>query len=100
MFAIFGAPADNYKNVRIYPNPYKPSKGHSWIKLDNLTVNTRIQIFNIAGDLVFESDNIDIGEYVWDTKNNYGDDIVSGVYLCLVSNDDNDKKVLRGTHYG
>jgi hypothetical protein len=95
MFAVFGAPAENYKNVRIYPNPYKPSKGHTWVKMDYLTVNTKLQIFNIAGDLVYEKDDINIGEYVWDAKNNYGDDIVSGVYICLFSNSDDDKKVLK-----
>ncbi|MCB4792090.1 MAG: carboxypeptidase regulatory-like domain-containing protein [Elusimicrobia bacterium] len=95
LFAIFSAPPLTYDNIRAYPNPYKPGKGHSYIKFDNLTMHTRIQIFTIAGEIVFEKDDINIGEYSWNVKNQSGNDVASGVYICLMINDKGDKKIVK-----
>jgi len=95
LFALLAVPAENYNTVRAYPNPFKISKGHTYIKFDNLTVNTKIQIFDLEGKIVWEKDNINAGEVIWDIKNTSGREITSGVYICLITNDLGDKKMIK-----
>jgi len=95
LFALFGVPASVYNNVRVYPNPFKPSKGHSYIKFDNLTANTKIQIFDLAGKLIWEKEDIDVGEATWQVVNQAGEEVASGVYICLFTNDLGEKRIVK-----
>jgi len=95
LFALFGAPADDYSNVSVYPNPFKPSKGHTYIKFDNLTVDTKMQILTLAGALVWEREDIDAGEVTWEVINQSGREVASGVYICLIINDFGEKKIVK-----
>ena len=95
LFALFGAPATDFNAVRLYPNPFKPSKGHTYIKLDNLTVNTRVQVFTLAGDMVYDKEDIDSGEFIWNAANQAGSEVASGVYICVITNDLGEKKILK-----
>ncbi|MFH1367827.1 MAG: T9SS type A sorting domain-containing protein [Elusimicrobiota bacterium] len=93
LFALFGAPAADLSGLKIYPNPFKPSKGHTYIKFDNLTLNTKLQIFTLAGDIIFEKEDIDIGDFSWQAVNQSGKEVASGVYICLITNDLGEKKI-------
>ncbi|RLD16491.1 MAG: hypothetical protein DRI36_05615 [Caldiserica bacterium] len=95
LFALFGVPANDYSNVRVYPNPFKPSKGHNYIKFDNLTANTKIQIFDLAGKLIWEKENIDVGEAAWNVVNQAGEEVASGVYICLFTNDLGERRIVK-----
>ena len=55
-----------------------------------------IKIYTIFGELVvtLEETNGD-GQIVWDSKNNDGNEVASGVYLCLITNDQGEKKTLK-----
>ncbi|MFC1522850.1 T9SS type A sorting domain-containing protein [Elusimicrobiota bacterium] len=81
-------------NFFVYPNPYKPNTSGSYddpmlgkgIIFSGLTSNMNIRIFNIAGELVFETDlSNSSGTYLWPTKNNDGQEVASGVYIYLVT---------------
>jgi hypothetical protein len=95
LFSVFGVPPATYSGVKVYPNPYKPSKGHSWVKFDGLTSNTDIKIFTMSGEIVFKIKDIDKGEYLWDATNQAGKDLASGIYICLLSNNVSDKKIVK-----
>ncbi|MFC2091936.1 carboxypeptidase regulatory-like domain-containing protein [Elusimicrobiota bacterium] len=94
-FAVFGAPAADLSDVKVYPNPYKPGKGHQWIKFDHITTDTKLRVYNISGEKVFEAADINTGQYIWNVKNDSGDNIASGVYICFISNRNGDKKTFK-----
>ena len=72
----------------IYPNPYKPSKhGSAGITFSGLKTGAEIKIYNIAGELVFEVKVQTDGVYLWDTRNNSGNKIASGVYIYYIKSD-------------
>lgn len=92
-YGLFVPIAINLDNAHVYPNPYKPSKGHTKIWFADLTGHTRVRVFNVAGELVYD-DELDtpIGELGWEVQNNNGEPIASGVYIYLLTNDANSKK--------
>src|SRR3989339_220452 len=81
-------------NVLVYPNPYKPGSGTDFddssvgkgIVFSNLTREFRMKIITIAGNLVFDHEGIsDVnGNYLWNTKNNDGEEVASGIYLYSI----------------
>ncbi|MBX2959880.1 MAG: T9SS type A sorting domain-containing protein [Flavobacteriales bacterium] len=75
-------------NVRIYPNP---STGDVWINLDNnLTVQSNVIIYDIAGKIVFEQ-NILIGNH---TK--ISPDLHGGTYFISIQPNNNTIKPFNG----
>jgi hypothetical protein len=81
---------EDLENIKVYPNPFKKSSGHDSIIFENLTLNTKIKVYNITGELVFEHSTNDVVFY-WDTKNNSGKKLASGVYIYLISNDQGER---------
>jgi hypothetical protein len=105
MLLSAGASVD-LQNVKVYPNPYKPNSGTIYdnnpivgegIIFSGLTQKAKIQIFNIAGELVteFEEEDGD-GIYVWDTRNKNGDKVASGVYIYFITNPDDESQKTKG----
>jgi flagellar hook assembly protein FlgD len=80
--------AQNLENVVVYPNPFKPSKGHTEIRFERLTKNVTIRIYNIAGELVRLEENIITGFFDWDVKNDSGEKVASGVYIYVITDDE------------
>jgi hypothetical protein len=87
-FGIFSMIAQNLENVVVYPNPFKPSKGHIKIRFEGLTENVTIRIYNIAGELVKSEENIITGFFDWDVKNDSGEKVASGVYIYVITDDE------------
>ena len=74
------------KKAHCYPNPYKPSEGHTKITFSHLTSYTKLKVYNIAGELVYdENASTPSGELAWDVKNKDGQKLASGVYIFFVS---------------
>jgi len=71
----------------VYPNPFKPIRGDSEIIFDGLPANSTIRIYDISGSLIREIENITLGTYAWDVKDDYGRNVDSGIYIYIVSND-------------
>jgi hypothetical protein len=93
LFGIFHAPANDLGNVRVYPNPFKPSLGHSWITFDNLTLGSNIKIYEISGDLVWEKDDINTGEERWYAVNKSENKLGSGIYIYVITNTKGEKTI-------
>ncbi|MFA5858354.1 MAG: T9SS type A sorting domain-containing protein, partial [Elusimicrobiota bacterium] len=104
VYAMFGKliSADNLNSLKVYPNPYKPYSNDKYsrvngIVFEGLTNNSKIRIYNILGELVFEAsetngDNV----YEWNTKDISGNEAVSGVYLYVVTNNNDSSTVMKG----
>ncbi len=91
-FAIAQHPADdwllNLDELIVYPNPAKSS---ALITFKNLTKEGEIKIYTIAGELVFtiKYDENDNGVVTWDSKNEEGTKISSGVYIYFADDSAN-----------
>jgi hypothetical protein len=92
LFAEEVAPVD-LAQVHVYPNPFEPYLGHKTIKFTNLNGNVTIKVYNIAGELVWEKENITQNTYEWDAKNLNSQPIASGIYLYLVTDKNNNRSV-------
>ena len=73
-----------------YPNPYKPNSGlgHTKITFSRLTMHTKLRVYNVAGELVYDTEgDSPSGELVWTVKNKSGEDIASGAYIYLLADE-------------
>ena len=86
-YGIFAVLQNDLSVSHVYPNPYKPSIGHTKIYFANLTSRTKVQIYNTAGELVYEDEkDTPTGELTWDVKNNKAENVASGVYMYMITN--------------
>lgn len=70
---------------KVFPNPFRPAQGHTTVTFDGITGGAEIRIYNVAGRLVFEK-TIDpsLPSFVWNVKNEAGNDIASGMYIYFI----------------
>jgi hypothetical protein len=73
--------------IHVFPNPFKPSLGHSYVTFRNIPLNSTIRITTISGDLVKTFDSTDQTDIVWDVKSEDQKELASGVYLYWVSHE-------------
>jgi len=86
-YGLFMVLSNDLSTAHMYPNPYKPSIGHTSITFANLTGHTKVQIFNISGEIIYEEEkDTPMGELNWDVKNAKGERIASGVYVYMITN--------------
>lgn len=86
----------NEEKLLVYPVPYKPGSGGKYdgdgITFLGLDEGTNIKIFNVAGELVYEKEvPVNSNFYVWNTRNNYGNKIASGIYIYYITSNDGPK---------
>jgi hypothetical protein len=84
--------------VVVYPNPFKPAEGHTYITFGHptdvkkrLTAKATIKIYNIAGELVAilkepEDDGEPDGVLKWRAINDAKRPLASGVYIYIITN--------------
>lgn len=69
-------------NARPYPNPYRPSQGHTDMTIDQLPPGATVKIYSMNGQLVKSMTAGDEGEVVWaGVRNDDGAPVSSGVYF-------------------
>jgi TolB protein len=76
--------ASTVDNAIAYPSPFSARAGHSQITFANLTGSVEIRVYNIAGELVWNLEDITTPTYEWNVKNNDGEDTASGLYFYVV----------------
>jgi streptogramin lyase len=81
------APSDNLDNVHAFPNPVRPGFNGN-VTIDGLTAQANVKITDITGSLVFEQTS-EGGSVLWDTTAFGRYKVRSGVYLVLVTTEDN-----------
>lgn len=94
-YALFGAPDNDVNGAYAYPVPFKPGSGHANITFTNLPTDGSIRIYTSVGELVKEIKfNVTSGAstYVWDVKDEDGENLGSDVYLYVIESGPNRKK--------
>jgi competence protein ComEC len=87
IITAYASPPVSVENVYVYPNPLKTGVAKQ-LTFKNLPKYAKINVFNVAGELVFETDKNDYtDEYKWDASNNSGGSVASGTYLYAVTDD-------------
>jgi len=95
IFQIMAAiPPSDTANVRAYPNPYRPSLGHTSISLVGLPADATISIYTLTGELVKELTADSNGISNWDARTSHGDNAASGLYYVYVEQNGS-KKALK-----
>jgi hypothetical protein len=80
------APRDDLESVYAYPNPVRPGfQGN--VTIDGLMANANVKITDIEGNLVYE-ENSRGGSIQWDTTAFGRYKVRSGVYLAIITSDD------------
>lgn len=79
-------PANDLKNVYVYPNPVRPGYVGT-IKIAQLVEKANIKITDIEGNLVFETTSTG-GTIEWDGTAFGKHRVASGVYMIFVSSED------------
>ncbi len=88
---------DELGEVYAYPNPVL--KNHATVSIGgrhgtHLPEGTNVKILDVSGNLVYEtnvkeSQQLQGGKVVWDKRNLAGNKVASGVYIVLLSHNDN-----------
>ncbi|QQS37946.1 MAG: S8 family serine peptidase [Ignavibacteriales bacterium] len=82
--------AKDLSDVYVYPNPAKVGDGLGTVTFANLPQKARINIWTVSGKFVTElEENDGDGGFIYDLKNNSGEDLDSGVYIYRVIRLDN-----------
>ena len=82
----------NLEHALVYPNPYAADSCGSEITFDRLSIDSTIQIFTIAGELVCEI-RVESSPQKWDAKNSVGERVASGIYIYLIKDPSGNNKV-------
>jgi len=93
---VFNQPAGERLERHLYavPNPLRTGKSafddpnyhnfpESVVRFVGVTAGTTLKVYSLAGDLIFEAENQDpdTRNIVWDTRNQLGELVASGVYI-------------------
>jgi hypothetical protein len=68
--------------ITVKPNPFRADKGHKYIWFSGIGAQADIWIYNTAGELVYHGSNTE--QHIWDTKNNNGMPVASGMYIYVI----------------
>lgn len=74
--------------IHVFPNPYRTGNGDFGVTFTNIPQNSDITISTVSGNNIKHVDNVGPNDWVWDTKNNNGEDVAPGVYLYFVDYND------------
>ncbi len=92
VFAISAPVSAALRNVRVFPNPFRPSQGHTTVTFDGFTNGAEVKIYNAAGRLVFEkTTDASATSFVWNVQNDSGKDVASGMYIYYLKSETNEK---------
>ncbi|MCH7761921.1 T9SS type A sorting domain-containing protein [candidate division TA06 bacterium] len=86
-------PKPDIKNIKVYPNPFIPSRGHSFITFNNVPTGATIHIYTLAGELIQELKETGLSLVEWDGLTDRREEAVSGLYLFTVKDPQGGKRV-------
>ena len=76
--------ASNLNNVLIYPNPYYPNRGQGFMTIDKIPASSKVRIYTLTGDKVWEATAGTTGVIIWKGVNKSGYLVASGIYLAVI----------------
>ena len=86
--------ASNLNNILIYPNPFYANRGQGFVTIDKIPANSKVRIYTLSGDKVWEATAGSTGVVIWKGVNKSGYLVASGIYLVVVDASSG-KKVLK-----
>jgi ligand-binding sensor domain-containing protein len=69
----------------LYPNPIRPSRGDSDLKIGNIDSEVLVEIFTVEGQLVHKQSVSRPGDPIWDFTTESGSIAASGVYVVRIT---------------
>ncbi len=94
-----------FRKIYAVPNPLRTGKSafddpnyHNFpgkvVRFVGATTNTVLKVYTLSGDLVFEAENTDpdSANIIWDTRNQSGEFVASGVYLFRAEGEGEDEE--------
>jgi len=93
VYTLMATPFEDVSGAFAYPNPFKPSDGHTSVTFTDLGSVSTIKVFTLTGDLVktiIENDGD--GVATWNVKNEAGEDVASGLYYFVIRSGNDIKK--------
>ncbi|HPO95986.1 MAG TPA: T9SS type A sorting domain-containing protein, partial [Elusimicrobiales bacterium] len=91
---IILSPASDLNNIKVFPNPFYPNRpGQGMITITNLPEKSKIKIYTISGQKVFETESDSTGTAYWEGLNSKGQMVGSGVYLCHIKSNIGSKTI-------
>lgn len=79
--ALVQAAEVNLVNVRIYPNPFYPNRGHTQVAMSGAPEGTVVKIYTLNGELLWDGNAPSTNLAIWDGTNKAGQKVASGLYL-------------------
>lgn len=82
LYRIFEVlPAASVSAPWIFPNPFRPAKGHTTVTFSNLPAYSTLKIYSVDGNKVRVLKCNASGLAYWDGRNSAGREVSSGLYL-------------------
>ncbi len=85
-------------DILVYPNPFRPSRGHVVVVFDNLPQQMKeLLVMTTSGEVVFDKvfEGVPIRRLPWTVVNKNGEQLASGLYLYVIKGE-NGKKLKAG----
>lgn len=93
LFAVRRAIPPSVGSAKIYPNPFRPARGHTEVKME-VPLGSTVGLYTLTGEMVRELSPDNQGVILWRGDNGAGQSVASGVYFCIIEKD-GDKKIVR-----
>lgn len=85
LFQVMSAgPSQTVSTTKMFPNPFRPSQGHTLVTFTSVPANARIRIYTMTGGLIKDIAATPAGVASWDATNQSGEKVASGVYFAFV----------------
>ncbi|MCX5792007.1 MAG: fibronectin type III domain-containing protein, partial [Elusimicrobia bacterium] len=81
---IVKAAVSDLKSMRVYPNPFFTNRGNGYVTIDPVPANSKIRIYTLSGDKVWEGAAGTTGVIIWKGVNKSGEQVASGIYLAVI----------------
>lgn len=80
----------NLSAIRVYPNPFRASRGDQSITFDQMAAGSTVKIFTVSARLVTTLE-APRGSVSWMLANDSGERVASGIYLYLITDTQGNK---------
>ncbi|MEI7530095.1 MAG: T9SS type A sorting domain-containing protein, partial [Elusimicrobiota bacterium] len=81
---IVKAAVSDLKSMRVYPNPFYTNRGNGYVTIDPVPANSKIRIYTLSGEKVWEGAAGTTGVIIWKGVNKSGEQVASGIYLAVI----------------
>jgi hypothetical protein len=93
LFAVRRGIPPSVGSAKIYPNPFRPTRGHSEVKIE-VPLGSTVRLYTLTGERVRDLVPDSSGVAHWRGDNDAGLSVASGVYFCFIAKE-GDKKIFR-----